>query len=186
MSARLKFSDSLNLIKSFKTSGTITPSSKVLVKTLLAPIDFTSARCIIELGPGTGCVTTSILERMHADCVLICFEVNSDFIAQLEALQDSRLRVVNACASSIRTILDDLNIEEVDHIVSSLPLSLIDDEVVTRILESVRSNLREGGRYLQFQYSLSNYAELKPIFKKVRLDFTFRNMPPAFVYECTK
>jgi len=117
---------------------------------------------------------------------LICFEVNSDFIGELEALQDSRLRVVNSCASSIRTILDDLDIEEVDHIVSSLPLALIEDEIVKRILESVRSNLREGGRFLQFQYSLSNYAELKPIFKKVKLDFTFRNMPPAFVYECTK
>jgi phospholipid N-methyltransferase len=123
---------------------------------------------------------------MHTDCVLICFEVNSDFIGQLEALQDPRLRVVNACASSIRTILDDLDIEEVDHIVSSLPLALIDNEVVKRILESARSNLRVGGRFLQFQYSLSNYAELKPIFKKVKLDFTFRNMPPAFVYECTK
>jgi phospholipid N-methyltransferase len=123
---------------------------------------------------------------MHTDCVLICFEVNSDFIGQLEALQDPRLRVVNACASSIRTILDDLDIEEVDHIVSSLPLALIDNEVVKRILKSARSNLREGGRFLQFQYSLSNYAELKPIFKKVKLDFTFRNMPPAFVYECTK
>ena len=150
MNARLKFSDSLNLIRSFKTSGTITPSSKVLIKTLLAPIDFTSARCIIELGPGTGCVTRSILERMHADCVLICFEVNSDFIGQLEGLQDSRLRVVNACASSIRTVLDDLDIEEVDHIVSSLPLALIDDEVVKRILESARSNLREGAASCSF------------------------------------
>lgn len=186
MNARLKFSDSLNLIKSLKTSGTITPSSKVLIKTLLAPIDFEAARCIIELGPGTGCVTRSILERMHADCILICFEVNSDFIGQLEALQDSRLRVVNACASSIRTILNELDIEEVDHVVSSLPLSLIDDEVVKHILESVRSNLCEGGRFLQYQYSLSNYSDLKPIFKKVKLDFTFRNMPPAFVYECTK
>lgn len=186
MNARFKFSDSLNLIKSFRTSGTITPSSKVLIKTLLAPIDFESARCIIELGPGTGCVTSSILDRMHPECVLICFEVNGDFVNQLEALQDTRLRVVNACASSIRSILDDLNIEKVDHIVSSLPLSLIDDEVVKRILESVKSNLCEGGRFLQFQYSLSNYAELKPIFKNVRLDFTFRNMPPAFVYECTK
>lgn len=186
MNARLKFSDSLNLIKSFKTSGTITPSSRVLIKALLAPIDFESARCIIELGPGTGCVTRSILERMHPDCTLICFEVNSDFIDQLEALQDSRLCVVNACASSIRSVLDDYNVDEVDHIVSSLPLALIDDEVVKNILRSASSNLREGGRFLQYQYSLSNYAELKPIFKNVKLDFTFRNMPPAFVYECTK
>ena len=186
MKARLKFSDSLNLIKSIRTSGTVTPSSKALIKTLLASIDFESARCIIELGPGTGCVTKSILQRMHSDCVLICFEVNSDFIGSLEALEDSRLRVVNACASSIRNVLDDLSIKEVDHIVSSLPLTLIDNDVVANILESARSNLREGGRFLQFQYSLSNYSELKPIFKTVKLDFTLRNMPPAFIYECTK
>jgi phospholipid N-methyltransferase len=155
MNARLKFTDSLNLIKSFKTSGTITPSSKVLIKALLAPINFSLARCIIELGPGTGCVTSALLERMHADCVLICFEVNSDFVDQLGLLQDSRLRVVNACASSIRSILDELNIIEVDHIVSSLPLALIDRDIVTSILSSVTSNLREGGRFLQYQYSLS-------------------------------
>lgn len=186
MNARLKFSDSLNLIKSFKTSGTITPSSKVLIKTLLAPIDFESARCIVELGPGNGCVTRSILERMHPDCILICFEVNSDFVEQLSAFDDSRLRVVNACASSIKTILDELQIIEADHIVSSLPLALIDDRVVTSILASVTANLREGGRFLQYQYSLSSYADLKPIFSDVKLDFTFRNMPPAFVYECIK
>ena len=186
MNARLKFSDSLNLIKSFKTSGTITPSSKVLIKTLLAPIDFAQARCIVELGPGTGCVTRAILERMHPDCVLICFEVNSDFVEQLSAITDPRLRVVNLCASSIRSVLDEMEIDEADHIVSSLPLALIDSAVVKVILESVRSNLREGGRFLQYQYSLSNYAELKPIFRDVKLDFTFRNMPPAFVYECTK
>ncbi len=186
MNARLKFSDSLNLIKSFRTSGTITPSSRVLIKALLAPIDFGKARCIIELGPGNGCVTRAILGRMHADCVLICFEVNGDFISQLNSLGDSRLRVVNACASSIRTILDELEIADVDHIVSSLPLALIDDDIVQNILRSVSSNLREGGRFLQYQYSLNNYAELKPIFKAVKLDFTFRNMPPAFVYECIK
>ncbi|MEX0964077.1 MAG: rRNA adenine N-6-methyltransferase family protein [Pseudohongiellaceae bacterium] len=186
MNARLKFSDSLNLIKSFKTSGTITPSSKVLIKTLLAPIDFETARCIVELGPGNGCVTHSILQRMHDDCVLISFEVNSDFVEQLRDIQDPRLRVVNACASSIRTILDELKIVQVDHIVSSLPLALIDNDVVKNILQSVTSNLRDGGRFLQYQYSLSSYAELKPIFKAVKLDFTFRNMPPAFVYECIK
>ncbi len=186
MNAKLKFSDSLNLIKSFKTSGTITPSSKVLIKALLAPIDFEEARCIVELGPGTGCVTHAILQRMHPDCVLICFEVNSDFVEQLSAIEDPRLHVVNCCASSIRTVLDELGIEEADHIVSSLPLALIDNVVVKKILASVRANLREGGRFLQYQYSLSNYSELKPIFSNVKLDFTFRNMPPAFVYECTK
>ncbi len=186
MNTRFRFSDSIKLIKNIKTTGTITPSSKVLIRRLLAPIDFESTRCIVELGPGNGCVTRSLLSRMHADCLLICLEVNNDFVSQLNALNDSRLQVYNACASSSRDILDELEIAEVDHIVSSLPLALIDDDVVDIILASVGSNLREGGSFLQYQYSLYNYSDFKPIFKDVKLRFTFRNMPPAFVYECIK
>lgn len=186
MNARFKFSDSINLIKNIRTTGTITPSGSVLIKRLLAPIDFQSARCIIELGPGNGCVTRALLSRMHPDCVLICFEVNNEFVSQLNSLNDPRMHVYNACASSIRDILNQMEIEEVDHIVSSLPLALIDDDIVGNILASVGSNLKEGGRFLQYQYSLKNYSDVKPIFRDVKLKFTFRNMPPAFVYECIK
>lgn len=186
MTARFKFSDSIKLIKNIKTSGTITPSSKNLVRRMLAPIDFSSARCIVELGPGNGCLTRSLLKRMHPDCVLVCLEVNNEFVAQLNSVEDARLHVYNACASSIREILDGLGLDQVDYVVSSLPLAIIDDEVVANILAEVKSNLKEGGRFLQYQYSLANYSDVKPIFSDVKLRFTLRNMPPAFVYECIK
>ena len=186
MTAGFSFSDSIKLIKNIRTSGTITPSSKNLVSRLLAPIDFDSARCIVELGPGNGCVTRSLLKRMSDDCVLICLEVNNEFVNQLNRVDDSRLLVYNACASSIREILDELNFDKVDYIVSSLPLSLMDDDVVENILAKVDYNLKEGGRFLQYQYSLANYGDLKPFFRDVKLKFTLRNMPPAFVYECIK
>ena len=186
MKPRFRFSDSLKLIRSIRTSGTITPSSNVLIGRLLGPIDFSKAQSIIELGPGNGCVTRTLLARMRPDCRLICLEVNNDFIAGLNDLADPRLHVYNACASSIRKILDDLSIHEVDHIVSSLPLALLDDAMVQNILRVVGKNLREGGKFLQYQYSLKNYQDVKPIFKDVKLAFTLRNMPPAFVYECIK
>ncbi len=186
MTAQLMFRDSLRLIKSFKTSGTITPSSPRLIERLLAPIDFNSARCIVELGPGNGCVTKAILEKLHPDCLLVCFELNSTFIEQLELIADPRLRVVNACASSIRQELDKLGIEAVDHVVSSLPLALIDTAVVNNILVSVGNNLKPGGYFQQYQYTLKNYGDMKPVFSDVKLRFTFRNVPPAFVYECIK
>jgi phospholipid N-methyltransferase len=186
MTAQLKFRDSLRLIKSFKTSGTITPSSPRLIERLLAPIDFDSARCIVELGPGNGCVTKAILEKLHPDCLLVCFELNSVFIEQLELIADSRLRIVNACASSIREELNKFNIEAIDHVVSSLPLALIDPTIVDSILRSVGNNLKPGGRFQQYQYTLKNYSDMKPMFSNVKLRFAFRNVPPAFVYECTK
>lgn len=186
MKTRFKFSDSIKLIKSIRTSGTITPSSNVLVNRLLAPIDFDVAQCIVELGPGNGCVTRKLLSRMRSDCRLICLEVNNDFVAELNHINDPRLNVYNACASSIRPILDELSIQQVDHVVSSLPLALLDDAMVQNILRVVGTNLREGGKFLQYQYSLKNYNDVKPIFSDVKLKFTLRNMPPAFVYECIK
>lgn len=182
--ARLK--DSLRLIKSFRTSGTVTPSSPALIRELLAPIDFAKTRYLVELGPGNGCVTEALLRRMREDAVLVSLELNSEFAAQLSRIPDSRLRVVNDCASNLRAILDDHAIPTVDYVVSSLPLALIDEELVGSILTSVSNILVPGGRFSQYQYSLKNYADLKPCFSDVKLRFTLRNVPPAFVYECVK
>jgi len=186
MTARFQFSDSIKLIKNIKTTGTIAPSSRVLIEDLLRPIDFESARCIVELGPGNGCVTAALLERMHPECQLICLELNDEFAAQLGNIGDPRLHVYNACATSIRKILDENKLDLVDHVVSSLPLSIIDDATVNQILATVRANLRPGGGFQQFQYSLANYGDMKPLFSNVKLRFTLRNMPPAFVYDCVK
>ena len=186
MTARIRFSDSLRLIKNIKTTGTIAPSSRILIERLLAPIEFRSAKCIVELGPGNGCVTRTLLDRMTPDCQLICLELNNEFADNLRAVGDPRLHVFNACASSIREILTEVGVSEVDYVVSSLPLALIDDVVVQNILRSIGSNLKAGGRFLQYQYSLANYNDVKPIFSDVKLGFALRNMPPAFVYNCVK
>lgn len=186
LTARLQNSDTLRLIRNIRTTGTITPSSPNLINRLLKSVDFEAARCIVELGPGNGCVTEVILERMSPDCKLISLELDSEFAERLRFINDPRLHVYNACASSIRKILDELDIATVDHVVSSLPLALIDDQVVQDILTTVGENLCEGGRFLQYQYSLANYGDMKPFFRDVKLRFTLRNMPPAFVYECVK
>lgn len=186
MKKRFRIGDSLKLMKSIRTSGTITPSSRVLIQNLLKPIDFTAAKCIIELGPGNGCVTRALLDRMRPDSMLVSFEVNEDFASELRNLSDPRLRIMNRCASSIREVLVELGIGKVDHVVSSLPLSLIDGGVRESILANVDSNLRDGGRFMQYQYSLRNYSDMKSVFGKVKLNFTLRNMPPAVVYECSR
>ena len=79
MKSKLKLHDSLKLIRNFKTTGTITPSSKKLVERLLAPIDFSETLLIAELGPGNGCITKALLERMNKESILLCLEVNQDF-----------------------------------------------------------------------------------------------------------
>ena len=114
---------------------------------MLRPVDLTNARCVVELGPGNGCVTREILARLPPDT---------------------------------------LGVNKVDAVVSSLLLSLLPNATVASILASVGLILEQGGQFLQCQYSLPNYAELKPLFRKVRLSFTLGNVPSAFVYDCLK
>lgn len=41
-------------IKHPKHTGAIAPSSKILARKMVDVIDFNRAKCIVELGPGTG------------------------------------------------------------------------------------------------------------------------------------
>ena len=69
-----------------KTSGTIIPSSRFLVKKMLYEIDFSKADVIVELGPGNGVITKNILKKLHAKAVLICFEINDSFYNELQKI----------------------------------------------------------------------------------------------------
>jgi hypothetical protein len=71
-------------------------------------------------------------------------------------------------------------------VVSSLPLAIMDDELVERILNASRDSLVPDGRFIQYQYSLSRYARVRAHYPSVALAFTSLNVPPAFVYTCTK
>jgi hypothetical protein len=74
----------------------------------------------------------------------------------------------------------------VDAVVSSLPLSIMDKAVVDHILDVARDSLAPGGRFLQYQYSLSQRHRLSRRYSNVAVGFTLLNIPPAFVYECSQ
>ena len=177
-------SDSVKLLKNFRTTGTFTRSSRALIDTMLAGVDFSTARCIVELGSGTGCITQELLQRMRTDATLICLELNAGFAAHLAQFADERLQVHNVCASALNTVLAAHNIDNVDYVISSLPLALIERSQVARILHAAQQCLCAQGKFLQCQYGLTQYRRVKQVFATVQLRFTLRNVPPAFVYEC--
>jgi phospholipid N-methyltransferase len=92
--------------------------------------------------------------------------------------------VHHGCATNLRGVLAHSGGSEVDYIVSSVPLSILDDRLADEILQVAQGCLRPGGMFLQYQYSLSYRRRLTEQYGDVRLGFTLRNLPPAFVYEC--
>lgn len=186
MNGKYTLSDSVKLMRTIRTSGTITPSGRALIRRMLAPVDFARARSIVELGPGNGCITRELLLRMAPEARLLCLEVDADFAARLGRLDDPRLSVHTACASELPAFLKATGAACADYVVSSLPLAILDDGKADAIIQAVRDSLCPEGRYLQYQYSLAHYGALKALFRQVRLKFTLFNMPPAFVYECAR
>ena len=55
-----------------------------------------------------------------------------------------------------------------------------------RLLEAVHQSLVPEGRFIQYQYGLSQRRRLSRRFDDVEVGFTLFNMPPAFVYGCTR
>ena len=174
------------VFKSGGTIGALSPSSSFLAKKMLKPIHFDTANCIVEFGPGTGVFTHKLLENMNSNAILLTFEINPTFHDELMNINDSRLIVINDSAEKIDHYLLLHNQKKADYIISSLPFAMIPDVVVDNILKNSFEVLAEKGKFIQFQYSLNALSKLKLLFSKVKISFTFLNLPPAFVFVCSK
>jgi phospholipid N-methyltransferase len=168
-----------------KSIGAVTPSSRFLVKKMVAPIQFENCKCIVEFGSGTGTITQEILKKMRPDTILLAFENNEEFCKILKQFNDPRLKIICDSAEKISYYLKKYEIEKADYIVSSLPIAVIPQNVVDLIIKAATQNLSKNGSYIQFQYSLLAYKRFRKTFRKVRLSFALINIPPAFIFTCT-
>lgn len=185
MTNRLKFFK--EAVKSLKTSGTVTPSSRFLAKRMIAKIDFAKTDVIVELGAGNGVITKQILKKIHPKATLVCFEINENFHQELLKIKNKQLVVLNASAEKIEDELKKLGFSKANHIISSLPFTIIPEEVSTEILEKAYQVLASKGTFMQYQYSLTYFKKLSKVFsEEIKLEFEPLNFPPAFVYRCIK
>jgi phospholipid N-methyltransferase len=171
-------------LKQGKNIGSITPSSKYLVKKMVEPIDFFGVKCIVEFGAGTGIITMELLNKMPVDALLLAFEINKEFCEKLNEIKDPRLKIISDTAENLENYLMENNILKVDYVVSSLPFTMIPNPVVRNILKVVTKVLKPTGTFIQYQYSLNAYKKLRDKFKNVDLTFTPMNIPPAFIFTC--
>ncbi|PHR73626.1 MAG: ribosomal RNA adenine dimethylase [Lutibacter sp.] len=174
-------------VKNFKTSGTIIPSSRFLVKRILSNIDFTNSKLIVEFGSGNGIITKQILKKIEPSTTLVCFEINKVFYNELKKINHKQLIVLNTSAENIQQEIEKFGFKKVDNFISSLPLTMLPKELSQAIIENSYKVLEEKGRFVQFQYSTQFLKQFKAVFnRKVKLDFEPLNIPPAFLYLCEK
>lgn len=174
-------------IKSIKTTGSIKPSSKYLVNKCLKGLNFSDADTIIEFGPGNGCFTEEILNSISKNTNLYSFEINSVFYNYCKSkfANNSNVKIVNESALDLGIFLNKKSIKKANFIISSLPFAIFNESQKKDLLNTIKSNLNKDGVFVQYQYSLGNYKELKNTFSKVDVSLVVRNLPPAFIYKCS-
>ena len=164
--------------------GAVLPTSRRTVRAMLdmAPID--QARCVVELGAGTGAHTREILRRLEPQGALLAFEIDPALSAALAAeLQDPRLRVIADSAANLEAHLDG---QRPDVIVSALPFTSLRAPVRREILGTARRVLADDGVMLVLQYSPFMQRELRRTFGSVEWRLSPLNLPPAVVFACRR
>ena len=171
------------------TIASFAPSSRFLARKILKGIDYDAARCIVELGAGTGPITKALIDRVRPHTRLIVVERDPDFCKRLRErfAYAPHAEIVEGDAAHIDRLLADRGVTQVDHIVSGLPLPSFPAEVRDAILGASARALGEHGTFRQLTYMpLVFWQFYRGYFNNVRFQLVPLNIPPAGVYVCRK
>ncbi|HEX8827123.1 MAG TPA: hypothetical protein VF778_03325, partial [Xanthobacteraceae bacterium] len=103
------------------STGAVTPSGKILARTMARYVDPNSIGPVVELGPGTGPVTEALVEAGVNPARLVLVESNPTFCRILRArYPDATL--VQGDAYGVRRLLQALLLQPAAAMVSGLPL----------------------------------------------------------------
>ncbi len=173
--------------KQKKMVGAVAPSSRFLAHKMLNHLPLSTAKVIVELGPGNGVFTKRIIKEMGGNTQLIVIELNDLFYEELSStIQDPRAHIFHDSANKIGDFIKQIGQDKADIIISSLPLANFPEDLKTDLLDSIHKSLDDKGTFVQFQYSLQSKKAIKKRFEKTKITYTPFNIPPAFVYSCMK
>jgi phospholipid N-methyltransferase len=172
-------------LKHGTTIAAFAPSSKFLARATVRGIDFDTARCIVELGAGTGPITAELIRRVKPHTKLIVVELMPEFCDRLRA-KFPAADIVEGDAAHLDKLLADRGITEVDHVLSGLPLPSFPADLRDSILASSAKCLGPGGTFRQLTNMPWVYWKMyRGYFDDVRFRVVPLNLPPGGVYVCS-
>ena len=162
----------------------LVPSSKTLVRRVADKCDFSKPHILVELGPGEGCHTREIVQRMHPQSRLFLFEIDLVLAEHMrkQFAHDARVEVIETDAAHLKQELLKRGLEYCDYIISGLPFSMFDVPTKRRILHAVYESLAPNplSAFVIYQctHELKRHATM---FARVESQYCLRNLPPIFV-----
>ena len=164
------------------TVGAVTPSGKLLARTMARYVDPDSDGPVVELGPGTGPVTEALVQAGVAPSRLVLVEFNPTFCRLLRArYPDATL--VQGDAYSMRRLLETLLLQPAAAVVSGLPLVTKPIKMRLRLIRDAFDLMLPGAPFVQFTYSVASPLPRRlGGFSVEASERIWMNLPPARVW----
>ncbi|WFU41154.1 rRNA adenine N-6-methyltransferase family protein [Bradyrhizobium sp. CB82] len=162
--------------------GAVMPSGRLLARTMAQYVDVDSDAPVVELGPGTGAITSALIERGIDQKRLVLVEYNPGFCALLRD-RYPQAKVVQGDAYRLRDTLWHVLGAPASAVVSGLPLVTKPMFTRLRLIRDAFTALAPGAPFVQFTYSV-----VPPIPKSLpgvsteASERIWMNLPPARVW----
>jgi phosphatidylethanolamine/phosphatidyl-N-methylethanolamine N-methyltransferase len=162
--------------------GAVMPSGRPLARTMAQYVDVDDRGPVVELGPGTGAITSALIDRGIEQKRLVLVEYNPGFCALLRD-RYPQARIVQGDAYRLRDTLWNVLSMPASAVVSGLPLVTKPMLTRVRLIRDSFAALAPHAPFIQFTYSV-----VPPIPKSLpgvsteASERIWMNLPPARVW----
>ena len=191
----------------FETTGAIAPSSRFLARAMARPLrqrEENSPVRVLEIGPGTGAVTRTLVRHIREEDRFDLVELNESFVEMLNGRFENEPhwnRVREQSQIHMVPVQEFQTVEPYDFVISGLPLNNFPPHLVEEIFQAYFRLLKPGGVLSYFEYQFvrsirtrvgkqeerNRLAAIDATMKsytdrlRFRRDWIFVNLPPAWV-----
>jgi phosphatidylethanolamine/phosphatidyl-N-methylethanolamine N-methyltransferase len=185
---RFGLADSARFLKALivepRLTGAVAPSGRALARAMAAAAGPPPHGLIVELGPGTGPVTRSLIETGVARERLALVEYDSGFCRLLRE-RFAPAMIIQGDAYDLPRTLAELAGQPIGAVVSSLPLLNQPPERRAKLIGDAFALMGPSGLFVQFTYGLQSPIPLEVCANRyvaVRSRPILLNLPPARVW----
>jgi phospholipid N-methyltransferase len=162
--------------------GSAVPSSPFLARRIAGFLPRLPKGYVVELGAGTGAITSALLDRGIPANKIISVERSANMVKLLHRRFPS-VNIILGDAAELRVLLNACLSDgpgEISYVVSSLPLRSLPENVVHSIVKEIQHVLHKDGKLLQYTYDLRRtpHRSLSG-FKRRYTTVVWANFPPA-------
>ena len=162
--------------------GAVMPSGRLLARTMAQYVDADSSGPVVELGPGTGAITSALIERGVDQKRLVLVEYNPGFCALLRD-RYPHAKVVQGDAYALRDSLRNVLGAPASAVVSGLPLVTKPMQTRLKLIRDAFQALAPGAPFVQFTYSVAPpIPKSLPGVSTEASERIWMNLPPARVW----